>query len=73
MIKEFFLNNLVYSLKFIKNLSKFIYVISMVMTNLLYNGFCQPKDQENENKDKEENEEDGEFVDGMGIGEGQGG
>ena len=65
---EFSLN---YNAKFLKSYGKLSSLISLILSNLFYKGFCHTS-SENEPKERPENEEEGDYVEGTGIGEGKG-
>ncbi len=74
MMREYLQNNVIYCLKFLKNLSKFMHINSLILTNLMYKGFCQPPDEDEKQDGQGDNDDDeGKFIEGTGIGEGQGG
>ena len=60
-----------YNAKFLKSFGKLSSLISLILTNLFYKGFCHAK-PENGPQDNQENDENTEFIEGTGIGEGQG-
>ena len=65
---EFSIN---YNAKFLKSFSKLSYIISIILSNLFYKGFCHARNDK-ENEKNAENDENTDFIEGTGIGEGQG-
>ena len=61
-----------YCSKFERTFCKFAYLISLVLTNVFFKGFCHP-DKKDENGGKGENDNEGatELIEGTGIGEGK--
>jgi len=66
---EFSLN---YHAKFLSSFSKLSSIISIILSNVFYKGFCHKKTDLEPEKNDENTEENTEFMEGTGIGEGEG-
>lgn len=60
---------ILHTFDWIYKFNKFVYLISLIFTNMIYKGFCIPKDSEEEEKPAKDQTE---LRAGTGIGEGQG-
>ncbi|KAL4485768.1 hypothetical protein ABPG72_012308 [Tetrahymena utriculariae] len=72
IIQLYLKNTILYHTKSIKAQSKFMNLLGIIFYNLVYKGFCQPKNQGDEGAGSDDEDGKYEMKDGTGIGEGKG-
>lgn len=72
IIQLYLKNSILYHTKSLKAQSKFMNLLSIILYNLVYKGFCQPKNQTEEEAGSDDEDGKYEMRDGTGIGEGKG-